>query len=50
MNYAIDISKSKFSQIRSLLGANDGNVDVQAFEDPNTKVRSCSVKIMSLRI
>ncbi|KAF6034730.1 RMI1 [Bugula neritina] len=37
MNYAIDISKSRFSQLRALLGVNDGNTDVQAFEDPNTK-------------
>ena len=47
VNYAIDISKSKYSQIRGLIGANDGNVEVQAFEDPNTKVRlhhSCVTK------
>ena len=47
VNYAIDISKSKYSQIRGLIGANDGNVKVQAFEDPNTKVRlhhSCVTK------
>lgn len=38
MNYAIDIGKSKYSQLRLISGANDGNLEVQELEDPATKV------------
>ncbi|XP_067930184.1 recQ-mediated genome instability protein 1-like isoform X2 [Watersipora subatra] len=50
VNYAVDISKSMYSQMRSLLGRNVGNLEVQEMEEPGAKWGPKASRCMMLEI